>query len=323
MNAREAIFQNYPRMCGNPYQHMVFSQFQLNYFASLNSGKNDACFASACSYQNGYPVFEDNFLENDVTNLDDGIQPVQKIITWYEQHGIPFVVLYSASRGFHIHGSFEPELIYPETLKKFNRILLKETNTEGSFDSHTTSDVRRLARIPNTKRVNELWCIPLSVENVFAESASFDILKLSRSPQFLSYKIQKRPRITEFVQNTEPKNNLDIVYHPPPIKGSFFIKDVLRPCVYKKLCSPNPPESIRLTSVIEAFNHGITAEKLFEVFEQFRWVDWNRNYTKYKLQYIEERRKRGELMIPFGKRKLNCQKPGSCFNCIIRGDNND
>lgn len=318
MNAREAIFQNYPRMVGNPWQHPVFNQSQLNYFASLNSGKNDDCFASVCSYQNGYPVFEDNFLENDVSDLNEGIKPVQRVITWYEQHGIPFVVLYSANRGFHVHGSFEPEIINPETLKKFNNMLLKETNTTEAFDSHITNDVRRLARIPNTKRLNELWCIPLSVETVFSGTPSFQILELAKSPQFISYKFQKRPRITEFVQNTESKNNLEIVCHQAPTKGSFFIKDVLRPCVHKKLCSPNPSESVRLTAVIEAFNHGITSEKLFEVFESLRWVDWNRSYTKYKLQYIEERRKRGELRVPLGKRKLNCQKSGSCFNCIIQ-----
>lgn len=312
MDAREALFPTFPRTVGNPGQHIIYNRDELNWFATVNSGINDKCFCSICMYEGSQSVFTDLFLENDELNL----LPIRKVAEWFDNHNIPWIVLFSGRVGFHFHGLFEPEIVQLKTVKKFAKLILEETKTVDNFDSHVTGDIKRLCRIPNTRRENGMWCIPLTREEVFGTEDINIIKRMALSPRFLDYNIGRRPRLTEFIKDEEESYDPHTINISPP-KEIFFIKDILRPCVYKSWLGLNPKHNFRITGVIELFNHGIMSEQILNVIEHLHWVDYERSYSQYQIDFIENRRKNGNLMIPFGKKKLGCERKGSCFSCIL------
>lgn len=315
MNAREALYSDFSINVGNPYQKRIDNEYQLNHFIALNSGINDNCYASTCFYQGNTPIFNEVFLETDTLNLD----PIIAVAQWYKDNGIPFIPIYSGNRGFHIRALFEPEIVQPQTIKKFAKQIIEETKNEGNFDAHVIGDLRRLARIPNTIRLNGLWCIPLSQEFIFSNPPISHILKMAKSPQSINFKPQKKRRITEFVQDAKTDEYQLHTTINPSRKDNFFLRDILRPCIHEKLCVPNPKHLIRISATIEMLNQGLKENQIVDTFESLNWVDFNRNYTRYQIQSIEEKWKQG-IAHPIGKKKLGCTKKMSCLQCILRGN---
>jgi hypothetical protein len=66
-------------------------------------------------------------------------------------------------------------------------------------------------------------------------------------------------------------------------------------------------------------NHGLTTMQIFLIFEKLNWIDFDHEKTRYQIEKIEEKRRIGELMRPFGKKRLGCDKKKSCLNCVFLG----
>lgn len=311
-DVREILFPTYPRMVGNPKQVLVYNRDDLNRFAAIQSSDNDKNFASSCSYYNNSPVFEDNFIETDELNPE----PVRKVALWYDAHGIPWIALLSANRGIHIHGLMESEIVNLKTVKKFADMVISETNTLQFFDPHVTGDLKRLCRIPNTQRLGNGWCVPITREELFTINDEKEFKKLCIAPRFLDFKIGRRPSIFEFVKEEIDENITPQVSVAPP-KEIFFIKDLLRPCVYEAIITPNPRHYFRMSAVIELLNHGITDIQILRIFEKLHWIDFDHAKTRYQIDKIIEKRKSGDLTIPFGKIRLGCDKKISCIRCVL------
>ncbi len=313
LEVRDILYSNFSRNVGNPYQSPIHNQGQLNRFVSLNNGVNDSCFVSTCFYQGKRPVFDDLFLETDFLN----IEPMARIGQWYNEHGIDWIPVFSANRGFHIHGLFEPEIVQQQTVKKLADQILKDTRNEGVIDAHVVGNFKCMARIPNTKRLNGLWCIPLSQEMILDNPPISTIFSLAKSPQSIYYNIKKRPKITEFVQDVKVEEHITPKHKSLP-KESFFLKDVLRPCVHNKLISPNPSHLIRISAVIEMLNQSIPIPQILDSLESLEWIDFDRTYSRYQVESIEEKWKQG-IAHPISRKKIGCTKKTSCINCILRG----
>lgn len=314
-DVREILFPNFARMVGNPKQILVSNRDELNRFAAINSSDNDKNFASTCSYYNDIPIFEDIFLETDL--LDP--EPIRKVSIWYDNHKIPWIALLSASRGIHIHGLFEPEIVNQKTLKKFADMILKETGTTEFFDPHVTGDLKRLCRIPNTQRLGNGWCVPITKEELFTINDEKEFKKLCSAPRFLDFTIGRRPSIFEFVKEDITEDIIPQVMTTPP-KEIFFLKDILRPCVYKAIITPNPRHYFRMSATIEMLNHGLTDNQILKIFEKLHWIDFDHSKTRYQIDKIIEKRKKGDLTIPFGKVRLGCDKKTPCIMCILTSD---
>ncbi len=313
MNVREALYPSFPRNVGNPNQFPVYNLEQLNRFIILNSGINDQCYASTCSYQNNKPIFEDLFLEMDSLEL----APIIKVANWFTDHGIYWIPLFSGNRGIHIHALFSPEQIHVETVKKFSDLIIKETHTEGQFDDLARGRLRQIARIPNTKRLNEKWCIPLSREDILNNISASKILQKASTPQFIEYNPIKRPKITEFIKDEAPAY-LNLSQPTVLTKAKALFKDVLRPCIFEKIQYPNPRDDIRITATVEALRHGIPIIKLVDFYESLNWVDFDRNYTQYQIEHLNERVMLGNIK-PFGKQRLECSLKRRCIQCRLTG----
>ncbi len=312
MDAREAIFSNFSRNVGSPIQYTVHNREQFNRFIATTSGLNDQCYASTCSYHNKIAVFEDLFLEMDSLELF----PIIEVGNWYTAHKIPWIPLFSGNRGIHIHALFSPEIVSKQTIEKFANLVIEETHTEGKFDSHVTGDLRRLARIPNTKRLNELWCIPLTREDILRNISPTEIMEKAKTPQNIQYKIPRRPYITEFVKNIIPQN-IETHYNIP-VHGKTILKDALRPCIWYKINQPNPRDNTRITATVEALSKGISIEKLLDFYQSLNWIDFDREYTRYQITNINERVIAGTIR-PLGKSKIDCTKKIPCIKCILTG----
>lgn len=314
MNAREALYPSFPRNVGNPKQFPVYNWEQLNRFIVLNSGLNDECYASTCSYQNNRAIFEDLFLEMDSLEL----APIIKVANWFTDHEIYWIPLFSGNRGIHIHALFSPEQVHAQTINKFANLIIKETRTEGKFDEKVSGDLRRLARIPNTKRLNEKWCIPLSREDILNNISASEILQKAMTPQFVEYNPTKRPKITEFIKDEIP-TYLDSSKPTILTKSKVLFKDVLRPCIFSKIQLPNPRDDIRITATVEALRHGIPILKLVDFYESLNWVDFDRNYTQYQVENLNKRVILGNIK-PFGKKQLGCELKRRCIQCRLTGE---
>ncbi len=314
MDVRDILFLNFPRMCGNPKAFLINNRNELNNFASVNSYENDKCFCSTCSYDSdNKPIFECLFLEND--NIDP--TPIRKVVLWYEAHNIPYIILFSGRAGFHLHGLFKPEVINVKTLKNFANMILEETDTKDSYDAHVTGDLRRLCRIPNTQRIGNGWCVPITRMELFEINDPEEFKKLSISPRFIDFSIIERPSIFNFIKEDTSIDKPSQIIETAPPKEIFFLKHILRPCVYKALSTPNPKHCFRVSCVVEALNHGITPTQLFNVFEKLNWIDFDHSKTRYQIDKIVEKRRGGEMIIPFGKIKMGCEKKISCLRCIF------
>lgn len=313
MNAREALYQNFDRKVGNPKQFLIHNKNELNRFILTNSGQNDECYASTCFYVNGKPVFDDLFLEEDNRN----IKAISTIGQYYDDHDISWVPLYSGNRGFQIHTSFEAEIVSPSTVKKFASTVLKETHNEQTMDDHVTGDLSRLARIPNTQRINGNWCIPLSHEDVLNQIPFSRVFELAKSPQFVNYNITFKPKITEFVNDSKSESSHEVLpkvhLKSPP---AFLLKDFIRPCIYEKLCSPNPKHYTRLAATRDALLLGLTSMQLTEAYSTLNWIDFTYHDTKYYIDIIRQNIDDGEN-YHWGKEKLGCTKKNSCLKCLL------
>lgn len=313
-DVRDLLFPNYPRKFGNPKAFFIYSREELHRNALVNTSDNDKNFASVCSYYNEIPIFEDVFLETDEITPD----PVRKVVLWFENHKIPWICLHSGARGFHLHGLFLPEIVNHKTVKNFANTILEETKTT-EFDSHVSGVLEKLCRIPNTQRLGNGWCVPITREELFTLNTPEEFKKLCVAPRFIDYNIGRRPSIFEFIKEDETVDKpIQIIQTAPP-KDIFLLKQILRPCIYKALFTPNPKHNFRLSSVIEMFNHGLTNNQIFEIYEKLNHIDFEHGKTHYQIDFIEEKRKDGELMIPIGKKKLGCIKKGSCLKCIFEG----
>ena len=310
---REILYPYFPRLCGNPRSFLIYNRDELNRFATLNTSENDKNFTSICSYYNDIPVFEDLFLETDEITPE----PVRKVVLWYEQRDIPWVCLHSGNRGFHLHGLFEPTIVNQKTVKKFANIIMTETGTTEMFDTHVSGVLEKLCRIPNTQRLGNGWCIPITREELFTINDPVEFKKLCVAPRFLDINIGKRPNIFNFVKEdtTEDKQIQQIQIAPP--KEVFRIKHILRPCVFNAILTPNPKHDMRVCAVVEMLNHGLTTLQIFSVFERLNWIDFDHQKTRYQIDYIEEKRKKGEFVIPYGKKRLGCERRISCMTCIL------
>jgi len=316
MNVREILFPNFPRMCGNPKSFFIYSYEELNRFATINSSDNDKNFCSVCSYDNeNNPVFEDIFFETDEINPE----PVRKVVLWFESHNIPWICLHSGSRGFHLHGLFQPDVVNSKTVKKFASMILEETDTTEFFDPHVSGVLEKLCRIPNTQRLGNGWCVPILKEELFNLNTPEEFKKLCVAPRFIDFKIGERHSIFEFIkEDTTIDKPIEIIETSHP-KDVFFLKQILRPCVYNAIITPNPRHVFRIDATIEALNHSITVEQLINTYEKINWIDYDRTQTRYQIEYIDNKRRKGELRV-FGKKKLGCIKKGSCFKCILNGE---
>lgn len=316
MEARQILYQNYDRKVGNPKQYIIRNTAEMNNFIISNSGHNDECYASVCSYQGGYPIFDDLFLEEDNRN----IKAVSTICQWYSDNDIPYIPVFSGNRGFQVHALFQAESISHNTVKKFAATVLKETHNEATMDEHVTGDLTRLARIPNTQRINKNWCISLSQEEVLSQLPLSHFIELSKSPQFTDYNITVRPRITEFVKDCNMEILPNVIQKTPSNPTKFFLKDFIRCCIYDKLCSPNPSNMIRNAATRDALLLGLTPLQLLDAYSILNWVDFNPSYTKERIDYIYEHIKQG-YTHHFGKEKLGCTSNLSCLRCMLKTDN--
>lgn len=314
-DVRDLLFPNYPIKVGNPIQYYVYNRNDLNRFATISSGDNDQTYASSCSYYNDVAVFQSLFTETDEITPE----PVRKVVLWYEERKIPWVCLLSGNRGLHLHGLFEPTITNSKTVKKLARMILDNTGTTEMFDPHVTGDLKRLCRIPNTQRLGSSWCVPITRDELFNINDASEFKKLCIAPRFIDFIIGKRPSLFEFVtEEIEDKPIQSIT--PAPLKDIFFLKHILRPCVFGAIMTPNPKNDFRITAVVEMFNHGLKNSQIFSTFERLQWIDFDHSRTHYQLDKIEEKWKNNELRIPFGKTKLKCEKKISCLQCVFLQD---
>lgn len=219
----------------------------------------------------------------------------------------------------HIYGPTAKPLLYGATLNilesvfgpvheklttlpngKQKRILYNSERIVAP-DPSCIGDIRRLTRIPNTLRPpsNNSYCTYIPSDKFLSMTES-DIIKHTKAKHHYTYPLDghKLPLLTDFPfdLDTYLERNKKTIREVDDDSGlvtsnpSLFLKNILRPCVYKNLIIQHPAHIIRVIATIDLLNLGYPASTILSLYSTLGWEDFEEqttsNYinwcTKYK-----------------------------------------
>lgn len=267
---------------------------------------------------------------------DDILGDAKKLYNWCLENKIQAVPVVSGN-GYriHIYVITRPKIYGTEAKINLTRAtfsILKEVygpfkqishpNREGKLvrklrtkeriiapDPAVCGDLRRLNRLPNTLRPpqNLNYCTYLPPDK-FMDMTKSDILSHQKSTHHYDYKIdyRKAPLLTSFEYDFEDTDNGFTMWEPLPetegavLGGSnpnIFLKNILRPCLYRHITYIHPNHVSRTASAIDLLELGYTPEQITDLFSTLGWEDFEYNTT---LRQVKSCRK----YKPYSCRKL-------------------
>lgn len=334
------MFGKFPRYVGNPLQTIVNNQTEFDYYVDVNNGFHD-CFTSLFSFNSeNKPIIDKAFFDLDYGTLEETLKAGQKKFEYctetLDQTTIP---IWSGGRGSHIYPLFKPK-IYEESaflLKQYSYHVILETETykidenDGKFvpfaDPRVIGDIRRLCRVPNTRRIdanyqfNGSWCIPLDPER-YPDMDIEEVLDLIKKPNYnIKYNFEEPTLTLDKFADIEVDmskfksvynyNKHDFEYGEINSRNIYiyWLKRLIkRPCIYKLLLASNPPDFIRVAAVAQLNHFGIKPHRILKYFASLNWFDWDEETTKYHINSICSKN-----LEPVGRTKM--QDYGLCENC--------
>jgi hypothetical protein len=198
-------------------------------------------------------------------------------------------------------------------------------------DTKIIGDIRRLTRVPNTKRVFETgginYCTYLPIR--FFEKSEERVLQYQKAQQppttpegsLKSIDEIALPIKTEFrnaiIVNLETEGELVGYEYDSPLLE--LVEQIMNPGIFRALLSPEPPNMVRVAAVCEMKHYGMRKNEILQALKDFGWSDWDESvaedkvdqifrigYKKFSKSYLireglaterdfEEKRKRSEL----------------------------
>jgi hypothetical protein len=337
------LFDKFPRYVGNPLQSIVNSFNEFKYYIDINNGFNE-CFTSLFSFDiNKKPIIDKAFFDLDYGTLEETLKAGQKKFEYCtETLNQPTVPTWSGVRGSHIYPLFKPK-VYDEAailLKKYSYHVILETETykidkdDGKYipyaDPRVIGDVRRLCRIPNTRRINSSrisigkWCIPLDPER-YLDMDIKEVMDLIKKPNYnIRYNFDEpTSTLDEYNDVDIDMDNFKSVYNfnkhdyeegelsSRSVHVYWLKKLIKRPCIYKLLVTSNPPDFVRLAAVIQLKVQGISKKRVLLYFSALNWFDWDEMISDYHISSIYAK----ENIKPVSRKKM--EEYGLCENCNI------
>lgn len=286
----QMLFSPFNREVANPKRWRIHSMDEFIRFIENNSGRAD-CFSSI------YPV--DGTIDKIYFDIDDpkGVvecrDEAERLYSWLVMKGFNVIPVLSGKKGFNLY-----LLLKPKHYENSKELLTKatcsilceafgydkgkgEVKTEY-VDPHPIGDVRRISRIPNTLRPPEnlTWCTYLPDDWVKMSTA--ELISHMKSPITYDYDLDGTfPTLEDFpdppaeiikwtlVESIEPAH---------PVKDNVFLKNLLRPCLYRHMVSAKPGHHVRVASTVDLlmfFDPG----KILEMYRALEWIDWDPDET--------------------------------------------
>lgn len=287
------LFGDMPREVANPSRKVVHRVSQMARFIEKNNGVKD-CYTSV------YPltgVIDEIFYDLDGKKA---LKDAKKMYGWLRGEGYSVVPVASGKKGFHLHVLLKPRKYGDEakssllkaTMGILSSIFGDGEETSVSVDPHPIGDVRRICRIPNTLRPPENlnWCTYLPPDG-FLDMTEVDVARHIKSPHTYEYDFGgKLPSLTDFPEpeGFELKGWNPIGNETPilPKGGNVFLQNVLRPCLYRHLVSPDPKHSVRVAATVDLLKF-FSTDEIFNWYSRLGWTDFNPETTRYQIEHCQ------------------------------------
>lgn len=165
-------------------------------------------------------------------------------------------------------------------------------------DTKIVGDIRRLTRVPNTKRVfpsgGVNYCTYLPVK--FFEMSEERVLQYQKSthrptkPQGSLKSIDEYAKETEIefrnaiIVNLETEGELVGYEYDSPLLE--LVERILNPGIFRAMLSPEPPNMIRVAAVCEMKHFGMRRDEIIKALIEFGWSDKDESVIEDKVDQI-------------------------------------
>lgn len=326
------LFGDFPREVGVPSRTEVNSFDTLEKFIEKNNGVKD-CYVSI--YANS-GVVDKLFFDIDSPNgFLKSRSAATRVYNYLVTNDFTAVAILSGKKGFHIYAPLiqEPNL-NTSTSKRLLRgasvYIIEKTLSEEErtfMDFSVIGDIRRLARIPNTRRPpkNITYCIVLPSN--WTDLSDVELVQFSKNPNFISldwepqHKLSELPLAKKSTYNymTTESIKVHFVKHEKIHNGAvdIILTKFLRPCIKHFLTSANPLHYVRYIATLDLLLQKFTPDNIFEIYSQLNWIDFNPSITKYQINTA----KTGlDLNAQSNVKRDTLREKGICMNCDFTGN---
>lgn len=168
-------------------------------------------------------------------------------------------------------------------------------------DTKIVGDIRRLTRVPNTKRVfpsgGVNYCTYLPVR--FFEMSEERVLQYQKelhrptTPEGSLKSIEEFAKPTEIefrnaiIVNLETEGEMIGYEYDSPLLE--LVEQILNPGIFRALLSPEPPNMIRVAAVCEMRHFGMRKEEIVQALLEFDWSDKDEAVIEDKVDQIFRR----------------------------------
>ncbi len=308
-----SLFPTFPREVGTPYRTTVRNVEELKTFLNVNDGIND-CYIS---------LYDDTrTIDKLFYDLDYGKSLlVSKYLyqVWYDDMGLPVIPTASGRKGEHLYiktkvHKCDNELESKELLEKaaFGMLWMALEHLPKEVDTSVIGDIRRITRIPGTKRppknINYCTYLPKDFHN-FKDNLNAFI----RKPHYYDYSNKRIPiNIEEFADFDIEKHfpHFNRVQNPQgggtemgdeggivaPWNLINYLKPLIRECLLSHIIRLNPKNVVRVATTQELLQV-FDPERVVSIYRKIGWDDWDEDYTRYQVY-----KRLGKK--PYGNKKL-------------------
>lgn len=266
--------------------------------------------------------FEKESKESKRAKVIEKIKQAQKLARTLRDYKIPCVPHFTAYKGIHLLPLFRPEKFtnselitslyyffieqskcyYIDTITEIIEGKKKEKLVKvPQADTKVVSDLRRLCRLPGTKRPETgLYCIAIQPED-FLNMESEKVFDLARYPtQSVEVGVEPRMKmsefefepvdITKFRQISVSSSEIDpLEFISDDIKQ--YIRDIFPPCLQKLLPTVEPPHEVRYNAVIHLRDLKMSPSGIMDFMSKIGWRDYSYDTTNYQVHNIYQDRR--------------------------------
>ena len=301
------LFSPFDREVANPRRWRIHTEKEFIKFIEQNNGASD-CYSSV------YP--SDGTLDKVFFDIDspDGVvgsvEDARKLYSWLVAEELNVVPIITGKKGFHFYLLLKPKqydnaknLLTNATLSILSECfgygedgIIKTT----TVDSHVVGDIRRISRIPNTLRPPEnlTWCTYLPGDWIKMSTA--DLVNQMKSPRTYDYDLNGTfPTLEAFPDPPAKIMKLNIsesIEPATPMKGNIFLKNLLRPCLYRHMMSDHPSHAVRVAATVDLLGF-FEPRKILEMYRVLEWTEWDPEFTLEQIYSCRH-------LKPYGCKKL-------------------
>lgn len=304
----QSLFSPFDREVANPKRWRIHNKGEFIRFIENNSGRAD-CFSSI------YPA--DGSIDKIYFDLDDpkGIvacrDEAEQLYSWLVMKGFNVIPVLSGKKGFNLY-----LLLKSKQYENSKKLLTKATYSilcdafgydketgevkTDYVDAHPIGDVRRISRIPNTLRPPEnlTWCTYLPEDWVKMSTA--ELVSQMKSPRTYEYDLDGTfPMLEEFrdpPSEIMKRKIIESVEPARPMKGNVFLKNLLRPCLYRHMMSDHPGHAVRVAATVDLLGF-FEPSKILEMYRVLNWTRWDPDLTLNQIYSCRH-------LKPYGCKKL-------------------